>query len=61
MSPSSVGTPPASGESSTLVALDPLADGRERAFIDFESALKARPRHGGYAQVAKKIGVGGAA
>lgn len=46
------GAPPTAGRASTLVILDPLAAGRERRFIDLDSALTARPRYTGYAHAA---------
>ncbi len=49
------GTPPATGRTSTLVALDPFAGGRQRRFITLEAALTARPRHRGYADVASRL------
>ncbi|MEA2621114.1 MAG: helix-turn-helix protein, partial [Chloroflexota bacterium] len=45
------GTPPPSGRSSSLVVLDPFAAGRQRQWIDLETALAgARPRMAGYAE-----------
>ena len=49
------GKPPIGGRVSTLVVLDPLAAGRQRPFISLEDALKARPRHAGYAEVAARL------
>lgn len=50
------GDAPASGITSALVVLDPLATTRQRPFIGLEEALVARPRHGGYAEVAARLG-----
>lgn len=50
------GQPPTSGSTSTLIVLDPLAVGRQRVFIGLEDALSARPRHRGYADVARLLG-----
>ena len=49
------GTPPSAGKASELVVLDPLAQGRERAFTSLEQALTARPRHSGYAEIAVRL------
>ena len=50
------GRPPASGKTSTLVVLDPLASGRQRLLIGLDEALAgARPRHRGYADAATKL------
>lgn len=50
------GATPTTGQASILIVLDPLADGRQRAFIGFEEVLAgARPRHHGYADVAMRI------
>ena len=46
------------GSSSTLIVLDPLASGRQRSWIDLETAIDgARPRHRGYADLAAALGV----
>jgi hypothetical protein len=50
------GHPPRSGSTSTLVVLDPLASGRQLAFIGLERAIAgAPPRHRGYADAAVKL------
>lgn len=49
------GTPPTTGSTSSLVALDPLAQGRRERFVGFDRALGARPRHHGYAEVRAKL------
>jgi transcriptional regulator with XRE-family HTH domain len=50
------GSPPPKGKTSSLVVLDPLATGRERRWIDLESALtSARPRIDGYASAASLL------
>jgi hypothetical protein len=49
------GSPPASGSRSEMVLLDPLAQGRERTWISLDEALTARPRHRGYADVARQM------
>lgn len=36
------------GKSSTLVVLDPAATGKQRAFVDLDGSLTARPRYRGY-------------
>jgi transcriptional regulator with XRE-family HTH domain len=51
------GRPPATGTSSALVVLDPLAAGRQRRFVDLDAALDARPRHRGYAEIVARLGV----
>jgi len=38
-----------------MVVLDPLASGRQRAWIGLDDALKTRPRHSGYAELAGSI------
>lgn len=45
------GEPPTSGSSSGLIALDPVANGRQERFVGLDRALTARPRHRGYADV----------
>ena len=49
------GSPPGPGKTSSLVVLDPLATGRQRAYISLEDALTARPRHAGYVDVATRL------
>jgi hypothetical protein len=49
------GEAPPTGTSSTLVVLDPLAQGRQESFIDLDRALIARPRHRGYAEVRARL------
>jgi transcriptional regulator with XRE-family HTH domain len=47
------GSPPPGGRSSSLILLDPYARGRQRAWIDLETALaSARPRVRNYAAAA---------
>ncbi len=41
---------------SEVVVMDPLAEGRQRAWIALDDALTVRPRHSGYADLARKIG-----
>lgn len=43
------------GVSSAFVLLDPLATGRELDFVDLEAALRVKPRHRDYADVAAKL------
>ena len=43
------------GVSSAFVLLDPLAAGREREFVGLDDALRVRPRHRDYADVAAKL------
>lgn len=50
------GQPPATGTTSALVVLDPLAAGRQRPYVDLDAALTARPRHRGYAEIAARLG-----
>ena len=50
------GQPPDIGSASSLVVLDPLARGREREFIGLADAMRARPRHRGYAAAAAAVG-----
>jgi hypothetical protein len=40
---------------STLVILDPLASGRQRAFVGLDEALTVRRRHRGYADALSKL------
>ena len=49
------GEPPQSGNTSTLIALDPLATGRQRLFVGLDDAMTIRPRHLGYAQAAAAL------
>jgi transcriptional regulator with XRE-family HTH domain len=50
------GQPPThAGKRSELVVIDPLARGRQRAWIGLEDALTTRPRHRGYADVARLL------
>jgi hypothetical protein len=49
------GVPARHGRTSALVVLDPLATGRQRAFISLDEGLSARPRHRGYADCASKL------
>jgi len=49
------GDPPATGKRSELVVLDPVAAGRQRLWIGLDAALTARPRHRGYADVARLL------
>ena len=50
------GAPPNRGRTSQLVVLDPLAAGRQRPFIDLDTALTgARPRVRGYAEAADRL------
>ena len=52
-----VGRPPERGMVRTFVLLDPLAQGRQRAFADLDAALAgARPRVVGYRQAAARLG-----
>lgn len=49
------GEPPGSGSTSSLIVLDPVASGRERPFVTLPGALHVRPRHGGYADLARSL------
>jgi transcriptional regulator with XRE-family HTH domain len=49
-------TPPPHTRTSSLIVLDPLASGRQRRFIGLEDALRAHPRHRGYADLAARLG-----
>jgi len=49
------GQAPAHGTRRELVVLDPLAKGRQRSWISLTDALFARPRHRGYAEVARLL------
>ena len=49
------GMPPPTGKASTFVVLDPLAAGRQRLFVGLEEALTTRPRHRGYADIARAL------
>lgn len=46
------GAPPSVGVTSTFIALDPRATGRQRGWVDLPAALVARPRYRGYADAA---------
>jgi transcriptional regulator with XRE-family HTH domain len=50
------GTPPTNGVTSAFVVLDPLATNKQRSWIGLDEALTARPRHRGYADVARLLG-----
>lgn len=52
------GHPPRTGSSSELVILDPLASGKQRVWIGLDEAVRARPRHSGYGDVAGKLEIG---
>jgi transcriptional regulator with XRE-family HTH domain len=52
------GMPPSTGRTSSLIILDPLAAGRQRPFIDLDTAMTARPRHSGYADTARRLAGG---
>ena len=43
------------GVSTVLVVMDPLASARQRQWVGLDEALKVRPRHRGYADVAAKL------
>jgi len=50
------GEPPARGNSSSFVLLDPLASGRQAKIVDLERVFTGtRPRLRGYAEAAKKL------
>jgi transcriptional regulator with XRE-family HTH domain len=50
------GTPPPRGNTASLIVLDPLAEGRQRLWIDLATALDgARPRVLGYADAARRL------
>lgn len=50
------GAHPAAGRSSALIVLDPLAEGRQRQWVDLETAISvARPRVRGYAEAALRL------
>ena len=52
------GRPTATRSSSTLIVLDPAATGRQRTWIDLETALAGvRPRLHGYAELAAALRV----
>jgi hypothetical protein len=47
------GSTPSRGTASALIVLDPFAEGRQRGWIDLETALEsARPRYSDYASAA---------
>jgi transcriptional regulator with XRE-family HTH domain len=53
------GRPPERGRTSSLVVLDPFAEGRQRRMIDLTTALTtARPRVSGYAEATSRLSVG---
>jgi transcriptional regulator with XRE-family HTH domain len=47
--------PPPADNTSSLVVLDPLASGRQRAFVGLQESFLARPRHRGYAEAAARF------
>jgi transcriptional regulator with XRE-family HTH domain len=49
------GSPRAGRHSAALVALDPCATGRQRLYCGLDGALRAKPRHRGYAEVAERL------
>lgn len=49
------GTDPLPGVHSCLVVIDPAATGRRRTWVDMQTALSVRPRHGGYAAALEAI------
>ncbi len=49
------GSIPPTGVGSTLILIDPLSAGRQRAFVGLEDADHVRPRHRGYAEVARRL------
>ena len=49
------GEPARPGKASVLVVIDPLADPSQRQWIDLSTALKARPRHSGYADAGARL------
>jgi hypothetical protein len=49
------GEPPTDGQSSILVVLDPLATNRQRLFVGLDETPTVRPRHRGYAEVARQL------
>ncbi|MEP7378691.1 MAG: helix-turn-helix transcriptional regulator [Chloroflexota bacterium] len=49
------GQPVVAGKRSELVVIDPLATARHRPWIGLEESLTARPRHRGYADVARLL------
>jgi hypothetical protein len=51
------GSPPTSGTTACLVLFDPCAAGRQRSFVGLDDALRAGPRHRGYAAVADRLGL----
>ncbi|HEY5519583.1 MAG TPA: helix-turn-helix transcriptional regulator [Candidatus Limnocylindrales bacterium] len=53
------GNPPKVGASSTLIVLDPTAEGRQRTWIALDDAMGARPRHRGYSDAAATLETNG--
>jgi hypothetical protein len=50
------GRPPLSGSSSTMILVDPKAQGRTRRWIDLDAAIRgARPRYGGYRDLVQAL------
>jgi transcriptional regulator with XRE-family HTH domain len=49
------GEPPPSGASSELIVIDPLATSRQRTWIGLDEAMTVRPRHRGYADLARLL------
>jgi transcriptional regulator with XRE-family HTH domain len=53
------GRPTPSGRTSTFVLLDPLVSGRQRTYVDLETALTVRPRYRGYGEAATALAAAG--
>ena len=53
------GNPPKVGASSTLIVLDPTAEGRQRTWITLDDAMGARSRHRGYSDAAATLETNG--
>jgi hypothetical protein len=52
------GRPPTTGVTSSLILLDPFAGPRQARYVGSGAALAARPRVRGYAEAARRVGLG---
>lgn len=50
------GDPPGRGKTTLLVVLDPLVSGRARPYVGLDEALRVKPRHRNYAELAARMG-----
>lgn len=50
------GDPPGRGKTTLLVVLDPLVSGRARPYVGLDEALRVKPRHRNYTELAARMG-----